>query len=313
MNAGKCVLAFDPAAAARSCRTLKTAAGANRRVGNGRKAGAGVVEQHQQQETEAGPWRTLQGVRERRPLVHVITSFVAADLTANLLLSAGARVVMAQDKAEAEDFVALADALCLNLGILTADRVEPMIAAARFAVELGRPWVLDPVGIGISAERRSLAMRLSGLQPTVIRGNAAEILAMAEGEEAPIAGVDSSVDSAEALDAAHDLSRSTGALVAVSGPVDYVTDGSRLAAVANGHHLMARVTGVGCALSALMAACCTVEEDVLAAASHALAILGLAGELAADEASGPASFRTGLIDRLYSLDQDSLDAGARIQ
>jgi hydroxyethylthiazole kinase len=272
-----------------------------------------VVEQHQQQETEAGPWHTLQGVRERRPLVHVITSFVAADLTANLLLSAGARVVMAQDKAEAEDFVALADALCLNLGILTADRVEPMVAAARFAVELGRPWVLDPVGIGASAERRSLATRLSGLQPTVIRGNAAEILAMAEGEEAPVAGVDSSVDSAEALDAAHDLSRSTGALVAVSGSVDYVTDGSRLAAVANGHQLMTRVTGVGCALSALMAACCTVEEDTLAAASHALAILGLAGELAAEEAAGPASFRTGLIDRLYSLDQESLDAGARIQ
>jgi len=282
-----------------------------REAGNGREAG--VAEQHLHEEAATGPWDSLRRMRERRPLVHVITSFVAADLTANLLLSAGARVVMAQDKAEAEDFVALADALCLNLGILTADRVEPMVAAARFAVELGRPWVLDPVGIGASAERRALAMRLSGLQPTVIRGNAAEILAMAEDEEAPVAGVDSSVDSAEALDAAHDLSMSTGALVAVSGSVDYVTDGSRLAAVANGHHLMTRVTGVGCALSALMAACCTVEEDALAAASHALAILGLAGELAAEEAVGPASFRTGLIDRLYSLDRDSLEAGARIQ
>ena len=109
---------------------------------------------------------------------------------------------------------------------------------------MGRPWVLDPVGIGASAERRSLATRLSGLQPTIIRGNAAEILAMAESEATPVAGVDSAVDSAEALDAAHDLSRSTGALVAVSGSVDYVTDGSRLAAVANGHHLMTRVTGV---------------------------------------------------------------------
>jgi hydroxyethylthiazole kinase len=164
-----------------------------------------VVAQQEFEDTERpdfGPWRTLERVRERRPLVHVITSFVAADLTANLLLAAGARVVMAQDKAEAEDFVALADALCLNLGILTADRVEPMIAVARYAVELGRPWVLDPVGVGASA------------------------------------------DSAEALDAAHDLSRSTGALVAVSGSVDYVTDAVRLAAVANGHHLMTRVTGV---------------------------------------------------------------------
>ena len=290
--------------------------GGDRRKRRGRKGDAGVVAQQEFEDTERpdfGPWRTLERVRERRPLVHVITSFVAADLTANLLLAAGARVVMAQDKAEAEDFVALADALCLNLGILTADRVEPMIAVARYAVELGRPWVLDPVGVGASAERRSLAKRLSGLQPTVIRGNAAEILAMAEDEAAPAAGVDSPIDSAEALDAAHDLSRSTGALVAVSGSVDYVTDAVRLAAVANGQHLMTRVTGVGCALSALMAACCAVEGDALKAASHGLAILGLAGERAAAEASGPASFRAGLIDRLYDLDQDSLEAGARIQ
>jgi hydroxyethylthiazole kinase len=272
-----------------------------------------VAEQRDQQAAAFGPWRTLERVRERRPLVHVITSVVAADLTANLLLSAGARVVMAQDKAEVEDFVALADALSLNLGILTADRVEPMVAAARFAVELGRPWVLDPVAVGTSQERRSLAKRLAGLQPTVIRGNAAEILAMVEDEAAPVAGVDSPLDAAEALDAAHDLSRSTGAVVAVTGSVDYVTDGTRLAAVDNGHHLMTRVTGVGCALSALMAACCRVEEDALTAASHALAILGLAGELAAEGVSGPASFRTDLIDRLYSLDRDSLEAGARIQ
>ena len=286
---------------------------ANRRMGERTGSGCGAVEQDQQQDEAAGAWRTLRRLRERRPLVHVITNFVAADLTANLLLAAGARVVMAQDKAEAEDFVALADALCLNLGILTADRVEPMVAAARFAVELGRPWVLDPVAVAASAERRSLARRLSGLQPTVIRGNATEILAMAEDAEVTVAGVDSPLDAAEALDAAHDLSRATGALVAVCGSVDYVTDGARLAAVANGHHLMTRVTGVGCALSALIAACCSVEEDALAASSHALAILGLAGELAADEAAGPASFRTSLIDRLYTLDQAGLDAGARIQ
>jgi len=271
------------------------------------------VEQDQQQDAASSPWQTLQEVRERRPLVHVITNFVAADLTANLLLSAGARVVMAQDKSEAEDFVALADALCLNLGVLTAERVEPMVAAARFAVELGRPWVLDPVAVSASAERRSLARRLSGLQPTVIRGNAAEILALAEDEDVAAAGVDSPVDAAEALDAAHDLSRSTGALVAVSGSVDYVTDGVRLAAVTNGHHLMTRVTGVGCALSALMAACCSVQPDALAATSHALAILGVAGQLAADEAAGPASFRTGLVDRLFNLDRASLETGARIQ
>jgi len=272
-----------------------------------------VAEQLDHRDEASGPWRTLAGVRERRPLVHVLTSAVAADLTANLLLAAGARVVMAHDKAEVEDFVALADALAVNLGVLTADRVEPMIAAARFAVELGRPWVLDPVAIAASQERRAVAKRLAGLQPTVIRGNAAEILALAEEAAAPAAGVDSPLDAAEALDAAHDLARATGAVVAVTGSIDYVTDGVRLAAVDNGHHLMTRVSGVGCALSALIAACCRVEEDALAAASHALAALGLAGELAAADAAGPASFRSSLIDRLYGLDRESLVAGARIQ
>lgn len=261
----------------------------------------------------SGPWGTLEQLRARRPLVHVITGFVAADLTANLLLAAGARVVMAQDKNEAEDFVALADALSLNLGILTAERAEPMVAAARFAVELGRPWVLDPVAVGASEERRALAKRLAGLQPTIVRGNAAEILALAEEEGAPPVGLDGPIESAEALDAAQKLARATGALVAVCGAIDYVTDGARLAAVANGHDLMTRVTGMGSALAALMAACCAVEEDALTAASHALAMLGLAGELAAEEAAGPASFRAGLIDRLYGLDRESLEAGARIQ
>lgn len=262
---------------------------------------------------ETGPWRTLERLRAQAPLVHVIGNFLAADLTANLLLAAGARVAMTQDKSEAEDFVALADALCLDLGVLTADRAEPMVAAARFAVELGRPWVLDPAGLGASEERRALAKRLSGLQPTVIRGNAAEILAMAEGEGTPVEGLDAPIEAAEALDAAQALSRSTGALVAVSGAVDYVTDGGRLAAVDNGHPLMTRVSGLGAGLSALMAACCAVEEDALTAAGHALAVFGLAGELAAAEAAGPASFRAGLIDRLYSLDRESLEAGARIQ
>lgn len=279
------------------------------RQGRGRR----VAVQAEERAEASSPWRTLERLRERRPLVHVITSPVASDLTANLLLSAGARVVMAQDKAEVEDFVALADALSLNLGMLTADRVEPMRAAARFAVELGRPWVLDPVAVAASQERRALAKRLAGLQPTVIRGNAGEILAMAEDARVPGSAVDSPLDAAEALDAAHDLARSTGAVVAVTGAVDYVTDGTRLAAVDNGHHLMTRVTGVGCALSALIAACCRVEADALEAASHALAVLGLAGELAADGAAGPASFRAGLIDRLYALDEESLAAGVRIQ
>ena len=261
------------------------------------------------------PCRTLRAIRERAPRVHAITNFVAMDLTANLLLAAGARVAMAHRAQEVDDFVAAADALSINIGTLSNDWIEPMAAAARQAVDLGKPWTLDPVAVGASAERREVALRLAGLQPTVIRGNAAEILSLGsgEGEGQDLAGVDSAIDSAEALDAARDLAKASGTVVAVTGAVDYVTDGTDILAVTNGHSMMARVTGTGCALTALIAACCAVTPGPLAATAHALAILGLAGELAASEARGPGSFRVRLVDVLYNMDEEALAAGARIQ
>lgn len=285
------------------------------------EASAGVPEDGRDErdgrdsDDEASPWRTLRRLRERRPRVHVISNFVAADLTANLLLAAGARVAMAQDRSEVADFVAASDALCVSLGTFAKVRAEAMVAAARQAVDLAKPWVLDPVAVSASPERRELAKRLTGLQPTLIRGNAAEILSLGDGESEAAAGsgVESGIEAVEALDAAHDLAKTSGAVVAVTGPVDYVTDGERIAAVANGDPMMTRVTGVGCALSALAAAACAVEPRPLAAASHMLAILGLAGELAAAESHGPGSFRTRLVDVLYNLDEESLVTGVRIE
>lgn len=272
-----------------------------------------VPEQKMEDPTAPSPWRTLRRIREREPLVHAISNIPASDLTANVLLAIGASAAMAHRAQEVEDFVAAADALSINIGTLFNESIEPMVAAARHAVELGTPWVLDPVAVGGSQERRTVARRLSGLQPTVIRGNAAEILGLGSGTDQAVAAINSPIDSAEALDAARDLARSTGALVAVTGAVDYLTDGERIVAVANGHPLMARVTGVGCALTALVAACCAVEPDAMTAASHALAIFGLAGEIAATEAVGPASFRVRLIDTLYNMDEGTLETGARIQ
>ena len=271
-----------------------------------------VLKDEMSEQRIGNPWRTLRRIRERGPLIHAIANFVAADLTANLLLAVGASATMAHRGEEVEDFVALADALSINLGTLSNDRIEPMVAAARSAVELGKPWTLDPVAVGSSLERRDVASRLAGLQPTVIRGNAGEILSLGDAE-GMAAGVDSPIDSAEALDAARDLARSTGATVAVTGAVDYVTDGERILAVANGHPLMVRVTGVGCGLTALIASCCAVEPDVMTATAHALSILGLAGEIAASDAVGPASFRVRLIDCLYNIDEETLETGARIQ
>jgi hydroxyethylthiazole kinase len=213
---------------------------------------------------------------------------------------------------EVEDTVESADALTINIGTLSPGWTDAMVAAARKAVETGRPWVLDPAGSAATEHRRRIAERLAHLQPTVIRGNGSEILALGAGEVSA-RGVESEIDSAEALDAAHDLAKTTGAIVAVTGAVDYVTDGRGLAAVANGDLLMTKVTAVGCALTCLIGACCAVNEDHLAATTHALAILGLSGELAAAEARGPASFRTRMIDALYNLDEPTLTTGARIQ
>ena len=259
------------------------------------------------------PGRSLRAIRDRGVAVHAISNLVAMDLTANLLLAVGARVAMAHGAEEVDDFVAAADCLSINIGTLAKEGIEPMAAAARRAVELGRPWALDPVAVGGSAARLAVGRRLAGLQPAVIRANAAEILSLGTADGQGFARVDSDVESAEALDAARDLAKASGAVVAVTGAVDYVTDGERIVAVANGHPMMTRVTGVGCALTALTAACCAVEPDPMAATAHALAMLGLAGELAAAEAAGPGSFRVRLLDELYNMDQEALEAGARIQ
>ncbi len=258
------------------------------------------------------PSQTLSAIRAQVPLVHNITNLVAMDLAANLLLAVGASPAMVQAPEEVEDFVARADALSVNVGTLSALGARAMAAAAREAMAQGKPWVLDPVGVGATSFRSETVARLCRLRPTVIRGNAAEILALGEDEQDYGHGVDSLIGPEEALDAAHDLAKSSGAVVAVTGPIDYVTDGRRIVAVANGDPLMTRVTAMGCALTCLMAACCAVESDAMAAAAHALAIMGVAAERAAEGAAGPASFRVRLIDALYSLDEATLDDGARI-
>ena len=262
---------------------------------------------------DEGAGATLAAIRARAPLVLAITNYVSMDLTANLLLAAGASPIMVRSQDEVADVAGAADALAVNIGTATAEDIEIMVEATRAAVEAGKPWVLDPVGAGATAFRREASGRLAGLQPSVIRGNASEILALGGDAASAARGVDSAVGSDEALDAAQSLARATGAVVAVTGAVDYVTDGHRLRAVTNGDPLMTKVTAVGCALTALVGAALAVEPDPLEAAVHALAILGVVGEIAAAEAVGPGSFRVRLLDGLYTLDGATLAERAKIQ
>jgi len=257
---------------------------------------------------------TLTALRARGPLVHNITNLVAMDFTANLLLAAGVSPVMAHAREELTEIVAAADAVSINIGTLSLSWVDTMVEAAREAVDASTPWVLDPVGAGATAYRTESAARLVALGPTVIRGNGSEIMALADATAGGTTrGVDSAVESVEALDAAFQLAQQSGACVAVTGAVDYVTDGVNMTAVANGVPMMGRITAMGCALSACVAGCLAVRNRPRDAVAHALAIVGTAAEIAAERAEGPGSLRWRLLDALYGLDPEDLNARARIE
>ena len=257
-------------------------------------------------------WASLQAVRERAPLVHNITNFVAMDVTANCLLALGASPAMVHAEEEVEDFVAIASSLVVNIGTLSPPWVAAMARAAARARALGRPWVLDPVGAGATPYRTRTALDLIELRPTVIRGNASEILALAGAAAGPTKGVDSTHGTDEAVDAAAQLARSSGGVVAVTGALDRITDGARWREVGNGDPRMTRVTALGCAASAVIGAFLTVEPDPLEAAARALAIFGLAGERAVAGAAGPGSLRWRLLDELALLDEATVRAGVKI-
>lgn len=223
---------------------------------------------------------SLQRIRERHPRVHCLTNTVAQTLTANMLLAAGAVPAMSMALDEIDDLVAGSRALLVNLGTLDEARRAAMARAVAVAGEHRSPWVLDPVMVDRAPARLAFARTLMAQRPAVVRGNSGEIAALGD------------------LDT----------VVAETGPVDVVRDATRVIRLAGGHPLMARVTGLGCAASALVAAFCAVEDDPLQAAAQALLVLGRAAELAAAGASGPASFQIALLDTLYSLDAKTLEA-----
>lgn len=239
----------------------------------------------------------IAAVRERAPLVHCITATVSMGIVADGLLAAGARPMMTETLAEAPVVTTVADALAVNLGTLSTDAMDGIPATVAAAVRNGRPWVLDPTAIGLAPVRTPLARRLLESRPAVVRGNASEVLALA-GTGAGGRGADSVASPAAAEDAARWVAGRTGGTVAISGATDLVLDGGRRALLTRGTPLLARVTGTGCLLGALTAACCAVEADPFRAALAATTWLTVAGEMAAERAAGPGSFRMELFDAL---------------
>jgi hydroxyethylthiazole kinase len=256
------------------------------------------------------PGQTLRELRERKPLVHQITNYVVMNETANATLALGALPVMAHAPQEVEEMAALAGALVLNIGTLSEHWVEAMVLAGKAA---SGPIVLDPVGAGATRYRTETAKRLlDELDVTVVRGNAAEIATLA-GRRAEIRGVESIAAGDEPAELARAAARTLGAVVSVTGPVDHVSDGERVIAIANGHELMGTVSGTGCMSTAVTGSFLAAKPDApLEAAAEALAAFGVAGEDAARDAKGPGTFHAGLYDALYNLDPATLDERARV-
>jgi hydroxyethylthiazole kinase len=253
-------------------------------------------------------YSALTDLRARRPLVHNITNYVAMSVSANVLLALGASPAMVHAVEEVEDFLAISDALCVNIGTLSPPWVEAMHAAVTKANTLGKPWVLDPVGCGATPYRTKAAAGLAALKPAIIRGNASEILSLA-GQTGPNEGkgkgVDSTAKAGDAVGAAIALAERTGSVVAVTGAVDYVCDGTVQTEIHAGHDFMPLSTALGCSLSAVAAAFAAVRPPREAAIA-ALAVFGAAGSAAAEKARGPGHLPADICDALYRMDRDTL-------
>lgn len=245
-------------------------------------------------------------VRSKSPLVHNITNYVVMNNTANALLAIGASPVMAHAVNEVEEMVAIASSLVINIGTLSDDWIAAMILAGKAANKKGIPVIFDPVGAGATSYRTDTCQFIiSECKPSVIRGNASEIMALVNSQN-QTKGVDSIDSSDSAIEAAKLLARKNGAVVVISGPTDYITDGDQVAEVRNGSTIMTRVTGLGCTATAIIGAFAAVNNNSFEAAIHAMAIMGIAGELAAAKSEGTGTMQLHFLDELYKMSEKSI-------
>ncbi len=258
-------------------------------------------------------WQDMEQIRADAPLVHNITNYVVMNTTANALLAIGASPVMAHAVEEVEEMAGLARALVINIGTLSAPWVESMLKAGKEANRRKIPVVLDPVGSGATQYRTTTTQLLiQEIHPAIIRGNASEIRSLLR--SGPGAkGVDSRHTPDEVLDEARELSRTTRCVVSVSGPVDLIVEGDAVVRVENGHAMMSKVTGMGCSASAITGAFAAVNPSPFKAAAHAMALMGIAGEMAAEGGAGPGSFQVNFLDALYGLQESDVMHRLRIQ
>ena len=258
----------------------------------------------------------ISDIKSRSPLIWNISNFVSMDIAANMLLAIGASPAMAHAIEEADAFASICSAIngaaTINIGTFDNEWQKCAIKVAKSVTMNKVPWVLDPVGAGASDYRNKNAMELLNLKPTVLRGNASEIISLS-GIKSSGKGVDTTSSSNEALDAANLIANRYDTIVAVTGEIDYVTNSSKTYAIYGGNEMMTKITATGCALTCLIGAALTSEQEKLEATANIMGIYSVACDLALQKANGPASLRTELIDTIYNLSDKDINDNVRIE
>ena len=267
----------------------------------------------------------VRNVYEKTPLIHCITNYVTVNDVANTLLACGGSPIMADDEEDAVEITSICHGLVINIGTLNQRTIPAMFSTGKRANELSHPVILDPVGAGATKLRTYVTFKLlEEVKFSVIRGNISEIKTVSQGT-GTTKGVDADAGDAvtennldETITWAKQLSQKTGAVIVITGAIDIVTDANKAYVIRNGHSMMAKVSGTGCMLTAIIAAYCAANPDHhLEAAAAAVSLFGLAGELAYDKLvkndAGPSSYRTYLIDAISKIDAATLKGGMKIE
>lgn len=256
--------------------------------------------------------RDLDLIRKQSPLIHNITNYVVMNNTANALLAIGASPVMAHSVDEVVEMTNIASSLVINIGTLEALWVEAMLIAGKTALNKSTPIVFDPVGAGATSYRSKVCKQLiEECKPSIIRGNASEIIALSDAQ-AQTKGVDSTNASDSALDSAKTLAYKTKAIVVISGETDYITDGINVETVKNGNPMMAKVTGMGCTATAIVATFAAVNKNLLEAATHGMSVMGICGEVAAAHSQGNGSLQVNFLDTLFNINEEVIRKNIRL-
>ena len=244
-------------------------------------------------------YESLGRIREQRPLIHHITNIVVSNLTANFTLTMGALPIMANAIEEVEEIIDKADVLLLNIGTLTKDQLEAMLIAGQYARKKGKKIVFDPVGAGASNLRTEASFNIiKKVKPDIVRGNYAEICKIA-GEDAKIKGVESDEDDfSKSQEIAKRVANKYGCVAAISGKVDLISDGKKVARTFGGNEMLKRITGSGCMATTSIACFASVESDFKAAV-HGLEIMRICSEIA--DSNGPAAFQNSFFDAVFNM------------